>query len=108
MKKNTISLVLLCVLLCFGQNSYGQYPNIENQMLSNSINSFMFYAFKDPIMFSDPKSLKDVNKRAKLSDDYHTQIENEKKQLMYRQYLQQQYFLRNYYNNPSRFIIPYP
>jgi hypothetical protein len=70
-----ILLLLLVLFLCISDISYGQnYPNIENQMLSNSLNSFLYYESKDPVPFSDPRSLVDTENRARESDLYHDSL----------------------------------
>jgi hypothetical protein len=43
-------------------------------MLSNSLNSFLYYESKDPIPFSDPRSLVDTENRARQSDLYHDSL----------------------------------
>jgi hypothetical protein len=63
-------IILFAGNICYGQN----YPNIENQMLSNSLNSFLYYESKDRIPFSDPKSLVDTENRARESDLYHDSL----------------------------------
>lgn len=70
-----MKVLLLVLFLCIADVSYGQYyPNIENQMLSNSLNSFLYYESKDPIPFSDPRSLVDTENRARQSDAYHDSL----------------------------------
>jgi hypothetical protein len=63
-------IILFLGNICYGQN----YPNIENQMLSNSLNSFLYYESKDPVPFSDPRSLVDTENRARESDLYHDSL----------------------------------
>lgn len=68
-------LIFCALFLCATNASDAQiYPNIENQMLSNSLNSFLYYESKDPIPFSDPRSLIDTENRARQSDAYHDSL----------------------------------
>ena len=65
-----VILFLFSANICYSQN----YPNIENQMLSNSLNSFLYYESKDPVPFSDPRSLVDTENRARQADMYHDSL----------------------------------
>lgn len=77
--------IVIFLFLFLTNSSSGQnYPNIENQMLSNSLNSFLYYESKNfPNAFSDPNSLRDTEMRSQLSDQYHDSL----------------HYQNNYYNN---------
>lgn len=66
-----ISCLLVTQSMCFSQ----QWPNPENQMLSDSISSFFYYSTNRPVAFSDPNSLRDTNYRGMVSDYYHDESE---------------------------------
>jgi hypothetical protein len=71
----TVYNLFIVFILCFANVCYSQnYPNIENQMLSNSLNSFLYYESKDPIPFSDPRSLVDTENRAREANLYHDSL----------------------------------
>lgn len=91
--------ILLCCILCLTINSigYAQWGNPENQMLSNSMNSFFYFAIKDPVPFSDPQSLADTELRSRISDNYHDQSD------YMLQYGQQQVYDRNIYEHNYRY-----
>lgn len=101
MKNLTVCLlVLLGAVSANGQ----QWSNPENQMLSDSLSSFMFYSTNTPVPFSDPNSLRDTERRAAISDQYHEESEailaqaREYRRQQQLQQLQQFQNMQNYQN----------
>jgi len=83
----------------------------ENYMLMQSLNSYMYYLTKDPVPFSDPRSLIDVNRRTAIYDNYHESREQEiiNNRLLYQQRLnaaQMKYNQQYRYRRP-RITIQY-
>ena len=105
--------IFLLVCIVFSTTCSAQYPNTENRMLSDSINSFVYFFTKDPIPFSDPRSLADTERRSAACDKYHQESENMLNMgLRYRQQQQQQMQQQGFYQLPYRrppgLITPYP
>lgn len=100
--------------ICYSQN----YPNPENAMLSDSISSFFYYSTNRPVPFSDPNSLRDTERRSRISDNYHEEseqmAENARLQKIREQYRNNPYYRNhsyyqpygiNQYNNYNQIII---
>ena len=116
--------VIIVVNLIFSSACFAQYGSYENHMLNQSMNSFFYYQ-ASPRGFADPRSLRDTEHRAAISDRYHEELEYvspeyqaHKQRMMYPMYNRQNRFLNyqyyNRYNNGSYlnsnigFRIPYP
>ena len=108
----TLIIIFAFVFIPHQTNIFAQWPNPENQMLSNSLSSFMYYGTKDPIPFSDPASLRDTNRRGQMSDMYKEESEIILKQSQYNTNMQRiyehNYRLRNdpYYRYEYRSSLP--
>jgi len=99
-----------------------QWGNPENQMLSNTMTGFFYYATKDPVPFSDPNSLREANRHGTISDNYHDETERITENFRQQQLLQQRHMMQRYrgyrpygyygpvvpYNRGPGFMIPYP
>lgn len=93
--------MLLIFTMFLGSPIFADHPNPENMMLSNSLNSFMFYGFKDPVPFSDPAAAIDLNNRMRMHDHYREESEY-MIQLYRQQQLYNQTMYRNQYNRTNR------
>jgi hypothetical protein len=107
--------VIIC-LFVFCSDSLAQWPNPENQMLSNSLNSFLYYESKGPVPFSDPRSLIDTENRAAISDAYHDSLHHKYRSYNINNTVPNCQFnvvnvinittINKRYSNPYRFRIP--
>lgn len=103
-------IMMVCAYMSLGLVCSADYPNIENQMLSNTLSNFMYYATQDPRGFSNPRSLRDTEKRARIIEQYH--IENN----IPSYYSPNNLYINNYqynnsiffYNKSLIFTIPNP
>jgi hypothetical protein len=97
------------IILFFGNICLGQhYSNPENAMLSDSISSFFYYSTNPNGGFSNPGSLRDTERRSRISDNYHD--ESEKLANQYRQQMiqqQQQQYRQNPYMRNQGYYNPY-
>ena len=96
------------LILLSADISAQNWNNPENQMLTNSMNSFFSYQIS-PGGFSNPGSLADTNRRSSLSDAYHDEseaiLEHNISQMQYNQ----QYSRNNLYrpNKPRYYNSNY-
>lgn len=94
--------IFILTLLSVNVNAQ-HWNNPENQMLSDSMSSFFYYSNNTDTAFSDPRSLMDTERRSRISDNYHDQLEYElemNRQRMQMEYLQNRRRLYNP-NKPS-------
>jgi|694.fasta_scaffold00360_6 hypothetical protein len=100
---------LFFVIVIFFSNisniCYGQYSNPENAMLSDSISSFFYYSTNPNGGFSNPGSLRDTERRAQISDNYHEESEKMAENARL-QKIREKYGQNPYYQNPS-YYQPY-
>jgi hypothetical protein len=106
------------LLAIIATQCFAQYPNVENRMLSDSMTSFIYFFTKDPVPFSDPRSLIDTERRSAACDRYHQESENMINRNMINRQQPQQMQQQNqiqpninaypYYRRPTGFMTPYP
>lgn len=102
--------MLIVLTVFFGSQSFAAYPNPENQMLSNTLTNFMYYATQDPRGFSNPRSLIETERRAKIAEYYYVPNNNS----YYQNYTNTNNYQINsfifsyYYNKPLIFTRPNP
>lgn len=91
-------LIFLLLVLFFHKTNtvFAQcWDNPENDMLSNTMNDFFYYA-NDPVPFSSPNSLRAAEYNAIISDRYNDELDNareyaRKQQLIQQMIMQQKY-----------------
>lgn len=87
-----------------------QWDNPENRMLSDTMTSFFYYTTKDPVAFSDPNGIKEMEQHAARFDNYQNDRDIVLERVKQQRLQQEIIFMKKYeyYNKGSGLITPYP
>ena len=102
---NRIVFIFVYMIMSINCNAQ-HWNNPENEMLNDSLSSFFYYSTKGPQAFSDPGSLADTERRARISDNYHDQIDSELQAHQERLRMEQQNRRKLYNSNKPYYYNP--